>query len=254
MLMIRRILRPAYWKIKRWLSHRGIQVSRGPSLHDYLTTRKIDVVLDIGANEGQFGRELRNWGYSGKIVSFEPVSHAYEALLRTSAADDRWEARRLAVGEHAGTITINVSANSVFSSALSLSPTGHNFSPSTRVVRRETVEIIRVDDFYNEFAGKRVFLKVDTQGSEHAVILGAAKSISELAGIQLELPIENLYSDAWGLTDALNEMDRLGFVPAQICPVNSLRGDRASAIEFDCIFRPKNSFNSDLKKDANNLN
>ena len=39
-------------------------------LQDY----NIDTVLDVGANEGQFGAELRNLGFRGDIHSFEPVN------------------------------------------------------------------------------------------------------------------------------------------------------------------------------------
>jgi hypothetical protein len=48
--------------------------SKHPNLVDFINDRKIDVVLDVGANSGQFGQKLRGFGYRGDIVSYEPVS------------------------------------------------------------------------------------------------------------------------------------------------------------------------------------
>src|SRR4051812_7459724 len=40
---------------------------------------QIDMVIDVGANEGQFARNLRYF-YSGEICSFEPVSSIFAQL------------------------------------------------------------------------------------------------------------------------------------------------------------------------------
>ena len=60
-----------------------------------LKEKNIDYVFDVGANEGQFTKELRHYGFEGKILSFEPILSVHEKLLKNSNKDDEWEVARL---------------------------------------------------------------------------------------------------------------------------------------------------------------
>lgn len=55
---------------------------------------------------------LKNYfeiGYGGKVVSFEPLSSAYEKLIENSKGNKRWEvAERCALGDENGEIQINI--------------------------------------------------------------------------------------------------------------------------------------------------
>ena len=104
-------------------------------------------------------------------------------------------------------------------------------------MRTEEIDVVRLDDIFSEFAGRSVFLKVDTQGFERAVVAGGPQALSTIMGVQLELPIENFYEGSWSLEEALATMRRSGFVPAQFTPVNFSNHDPQSAVEFDCVFR-----------------
>src|SRR5262245_53556123 len=89
-------------------------------LHDHLAMifarYGVDCVLDVGANRGQYGRELRLAGYRGRLVSFEPVEQLSRELRETVAGDATWTVQRVALGRETGTAEINVMQHDVFSS------------------------------------------------------------------------------------------------------------------------------------------
>ena len=120
--------------IKRFIKNKIKAILRniGYDLHPYnkdsnadvlffktLELFETDLVLDVGANRGQFAVELRSIGYRGKIVSFEPLSAEYESLINKASVDPLWQVSpRCAIGDRDGSIKINIAANSGSSSVL----------------------------------------------------------------------------------------------------------------------------------------
>lgn len=206
-------------------------------LVDFIQDRKIDVVIDVGANLGQFGDALRADGYRGRIVSFEPIGAEFEVLSKKAAADGNWEAHRCAVGAAAGTAQLHVSKLSVYSSILGLAETAQLHDDRVATDHIEEVPVCTIDEVASGMTG-RFFLKVDTQGYEKQVLEGCQKTLPKLHGIMLELPVIRIYDGQWQFQEALNTMFSIGFVPAQIQPVGYHGTDKVSATEFDCLFRP----------------
>ena len=68
----------------------------------------VNCVIDVGAHEGEYAKRLRDGGYGGRIVSFEPVPRAFAALERDAAGDPDWSVHPLALGREDGTTTMNV--------------------------------------------------------------------------------------------------------------------------------------------------
>ena len=42
----------------------------------------INLILDVGANIGEFAQTMRAYGYAGRIVSFEPLADAFRSYNR----------------------------------------------------------------------------------------------------------------------------------------------------------------------------
>lgn len=161
-----------------------------------LKANNINVVFDIGANVGQFACELRTYGYKGKIISFEPLPQAYEELCKQALKDNDWIVhQRCAMGAEAGQIEINVAGNSVSSSVLPMLDKHEKSAPQSKYTHTEIVPLITLDEVFNRYCDQNdnVFLKIDTQGYEWAVLKGAKVALSKSKGILLELSLVPLY-------------------------------------------------------------
>ncbi len=224
--------------VKRVLDRLGIEVQRQTTLRRFFATHPIDLVVDAGANLGQFGQSIRRKGYAGRIWSFEPVSYVYEALAQLAAKDPRWLVSKLALGSARGEAPINVSHNHTLSSFLPPSGLFASYDRGGPTVQ-ETVCIETLDHVLSKDTARSILLKLDVQGFEKEVLEGAKASLQRVHALYVELPIEHLYRGGWTFSEAIAYLDDLGFTPAQFRTVNPLPGDRASAVEFDCLLRRK---------------
>lgn len=157
----------------------------------------IDVVLDIGANVGQYAKRIRNMGYREKIISFEPLSSAYKELKKSADSDSHWETFNFALGDINNNVEINISDNSKSSSILDILPNHIKSSPKAKYIGKEQIEIKTLDSIFDAICSKgdNIYLKIDTQGFEKKVIDGAMRSLAYIDTIQLEMSMIPLYKD-----------------------------------------------------------
>ena len=173
-----------------------------------------DVVFDIGANIGQFAHELRFVGFSGEIVSFEPLSSAYAVLSKAAQADRKWKIHpRAAVGDQVGEIEINIAGNSVSSSILPMLEAHSSVAKDSAYVARECTPLIMLDSIAPTYlsATARPFIKIDTQGFESQVLDGAAETLKRAQGVLLELSLVPLYEGHKLWLEMIQRMADQGF-------------------------------------------
>lgn len=181
----------------------------------------IDCILDVGANIGQYAAYLRSGGYKGQIVSFEPLSGAYQTLVEVNKKDPLWSlAPQSAIGDYDGDVSINISANSVSSSVLNILEQHVNSEPSSAFITREKVRISKLDSIAPPYmrGHKSIFLKIDVQGFESQVLAGAAGILPQIAGLQVELSLVPLYEGQMLFVDMIEQIRQLGFTLYGLAP------------------------------------
>ena len=174
----------------------------------------IDVIFDIGANTGQFAMEMRELGYKGRIVSFEPLQTAFAELARYAHYDSSWTAHNIAIGAYDGKVTINMSANSQSSSVLDVLPVLTQAAPQSAYVGQQEVDVRRIDSVLDDLlrTGEKLYLKIDTQGYEKRVIEGAKQSLPKIVGVQMETSLVALYAGETLFTDMIGYMAISGYL------------------------------------------
>ncbi|MGH3345152.1 MAG: FkbM family methyltransferase [Carbonactinosporaceae bacterium] len=133
-------------------------------------------VLDVGANRGEWSRALlgraRQSGHVGNLAlhAFEPASDTYRSLVNSVPTGVR--VNRLALSNHAGQATLHVvhpgaGTNSLYDSLTGCGSAG----------RTEQVETTTLDEYLLRHEIERIdLLKIDTEGHDFAVLLGAERS------------------------------------------------------------------------------
>jgi len=174
----------------------------------------INTLFDIGANSGQYAKEMRKLGYAGKIISFEPLETAYAALAQSASEDENWDAKNFALGHEDTKSVINIAGNSWSSSILTMLPKHEENAPESKYVGQQEIEVKTLDSIYNSLVtpGSKVMLKIDTQGFEKNVIDGGVNSLKDVIIIQLEMSLVPLYSDEMLFMDMINYLDERGFM------------------------------------------
>jgi FkbM family methyltransferase len=197
-----------------------------------------DLVFDIGANKGQYGQSLRDVGYMGRVVSFEPLTSAHALLTRTASGDANWVVHpRGAIGDHDGELSINIAGNNVSSSALPMLKQLAQAAPESLYVGSEKTPLARLDTVAPAYVqgAKSVFVKIDTQGFEAPVLRGATQVLQNCRAVQLELSLTALYEGQELWEFFLADLTQRGFQLWTVLP-GFMEVSTGRTLQMDAIF------------------
>jgi FkbM family methyltransferase len=230
--------------IKKFANKCGFELSRyipnnsfNEQLNLILESNKINLVLDVGANVGQYAQSLRKYGYQNKIISFEPMANEWLQLKEASKKDRNWSIYdQCAVGDKNEIVEINLSGNSVSSSILPMLEQHSLSAPESMYVGKEKVQTIRIDDIVESYDSySNIFLKIDTQGYEEKVLNGGLKTLELAKGVQIECSLFPLYKGQMLYEECFYKIKSFGYKLWSIEPGFVDKGS-GKMLQFDAIF------------------
>ncbi|ACA99141.1 MULTISPECIES: FkbM family methyltransferase [Cyanophyceae] len=208
-------------------------------LRTILKEYEVNLILDVGANEGQFASVLRDIGYVGTIISFEPLSKEYRLLSQAASKDSNWYTYNLALGKQNKEQILHVSDKSTFSSfLLSNSLCEQRFGKESIGDKNEVVSVRRLDNFLVEVVKNidkmRIYLKMDTQGYDLEVFSGAGTLLKNIVALQSEVSVVPIYHSMPDMLYSISLFQEAGFSLSGMYPVTYVK-PTLQVIEFDCL-------------------
>ena len=198
-----------------------------------------DTVIDVGANRGQFAvAALQTWP-ACTVHSFEPLpsmaDHLNGLVTRYSG---RYRVTPSAVGSEPGSATLNVNRHHQSSSLLALDRRHRAAFPDATPTDTVDVPVTTLDEeLSSDGLAGRSLLKVDVQGFEREVLLGAARVLGDFDHVILEASFQPMYADEWTFRDIEAFLRDRGF--RFVRPVGSLRDPATGEyLQIDALFEP----------------
>ncbi|MCB9197891.1 MAG: FkbM family methyltransferase [Flavobacteriales bacterium] len=202
----------------------------------WFKTFNFNTVIDVGANNGQFARSVRIAMPEVKIISFEPIPEECSALKNSFKDDRNYVVHQLALGKEAGQTNFLVNDFSPTSSLLEQTDLQKEYYPVTGNSKKIEVNIERLDTVLSvdELTGG-VLLKVDVQGFEDQVLIGAENILSKVDLIYVECSFKEFYKGQPLFHDIYELLHEKGFVFMGIG--DQLKaGKKGEPTQIDAIF------------------
>lgn len=207
------------------------------TLSKLFKANKISCVLDVGGNKGQYRDFLRyHVGYDGLIITFEPTEKNFEICSQRAADDDMWRVFKYALGNHDEQKEIKIMKSDSFSSFLNPSVKNISYFSSDNVVEStEVVNVRKLDSIWEDLNinDYNIYLKMDTQGYDPNVVIGAIEHLDKVRALQTEASVIGIYEDMYSLFDHVKFMNDYQFDICGMYPVSS--DEKGRVVEFDVI-------------------
>lgn len=153
--------------------------------------------IDVGANNGQTIDQIQSTFTRPVIHAFEPSSDTFKKLSSRDYGD-LVTLHNCAVGRIEEKRTFHNFHDHFLSSFSQPGSDAASCLPNVEIAGSEEVRVVSVDSFLTQHGISKVdLLKVDTQGWDHEVLLGASQSLKNgtIKVVMIEMNFVELYRD-----------------------------------------------------------
>ena len=193
------------------------------------------VVVDIGANRGQFSLLARGLNPVARIYAFEPLPEAAARYRTVFARDPGVTLHEAAIGTRTGQAAIHISRCDDSSSLLPITSTQAALFAGTKEVGTTMVKVAPLDEFLTpEQIIEPALLKLDVQGYELEALKGCETLLDRFAYAYVECSFMELYAGQALADEVVGWLQKRGF---QLCGVYNMsyyKGGRA--VQGDFLF------------------
>ena len=157
--------------------------------------QEVKVVIDVGAHIGKTTQRYRNAFPSSKIIAFEPTPDTFEQLSVNIHELRDVKAEQMALGSVPGEAELIVYELSVLNSLWESTANSYRYKTKGRKV---TCKVDTLDAYCERNGIERIdLLKIDTEGSEIAVLQGASRMLSSDAARFVYAEFNEILTDPW---------------------------------------------------------
>ena len=196
-------------------------------------------IIDIGANIGQFSC-MSNYVFpQANIYAIEPDPKVFSILSSNTNFINRISLFNFAIGDYSRMINFNINADTQISSVLELGEKRKKEFPKNKVISIIETEMKTLDSILSSNClTKPILIKIDVQGFEDKVLVGARKLLKDIDWVILEVSFGDLYVGEANFDILLDSMKSSGFY--FIGPMNfHFSPDGSKIIEMDALFKRK---------------
>lgn len=195
---------------------------------------ELDLIIDVGANSGQFTKASNYFYPTAQIYTFEPLEDHFLKIQQTFSKMQSIKVYNLAIGNEEGFISFNKNKYGHVSSILDISEE-NKYYPQDQIEKID-VKITSLDTFFKETPiPNATLIKLDVQGFELEVLKGAVTLIQKVKYIIIEANLETLYTNQPTFTEVNSFLNANGF---EVCGMLDFNlGSKNKYIEVDLLYK-----------------
>jgi FkbM family methyltransferase len=196
---------------------------------------EVSVVVDVGANKGQFSLLARQRWPQAFIYAFEPLDAAAASYRAVFTRDALTRLQQSAVGDVPGKADLHISRRQDSSSLLPVGELQNRIFPGTEETGTVSVPVVRLQDVLRrEDLGEAALLKIDVQGYELQVLKGAGELLRQFKYVYAECSSLELYTGQALAHEVSAHLDSSGF--RLLNAFNATTNARGDVVQADYLF------------------